>query len=247
MSAEFTFDKDNWRKRNVAWIKKAHELFAGNKLKCSYLELMGESGIASFKLMRSLFKTADQFVALEQEPRVFMVNCLNDQRDHHGYKLIYGDAYQIAPQIAVEYKPPVAVFNFDGMKSVGNDTWWRQNGPLMRSTINKSIATSGVCVVMLNQTLDKPKELPADRVTRLRVNTLKMSEFFSSWGVKVERILGRGDTLAKSVMDNSFKGQLGAYEIYKSTIDDKDRVLRMATTRFIFRKNGCLIECEPMR
>lgn len=237
------FDKDDWRKRNVAWMQEAYELFNGRHMLCSYLELMGESGILSFELMKKHMKASSQFVALEQNPNVFMENCFKKKQDKHGFTLIYGDAYQVAPRLAQEYEPAVGIFNFDGMNQVGNEVWWRQNKPWLQSTIKTAISKYECCVILLNQTLDKPKEDKEERLERVKTNVKMMADCFRPWGVTSERLLGKKNIQAEKCLDFSFLGQMGAFEVYRSSLNGKERHFRMATTRFIFRKERAKIEC----
>lgn len=236
--SEFAFDKEDWRHKNIAWMKEAYEFFPKNKMICSYMELMGTSGVISFEMMKKYFFHPNQFVALEQEPAVFMDNCVKKKNDGYGFQLIYGDAYQIAPLLATEYKPPVGIFNFDGMQLVGTENWWRDHKPALQAVVNKTIDVYGCCVLILNQSLDQPKGSIAERAERLRLNASKMFDCFGKWGVTSERLLGKRGYLADKCLDYSFLGQAGAFEIYKS----KDHTTRMATSRFIFRKNFAKIE-----
>ncbi len=227
------FDKPEWREKNVAFLLWAFRSFP---LAHGYMEMFGDSGMASYKLMheRGVVSAQAPFFAVDNDLGLLFRLRLKACKDGRpvDLMLLRGDAYAIAKDLSRAAREGKAAdaYNFDTMNLAGSG-WWDENGQLLREVTADTNKRSGACALIFNHVIDdlggrKSSELLVEHVGAL-------CQTFKPWGMAPSQILATGSRQAEKVDDRSFGAKRGEYVgkcyVYQS------KTLRMVTIRVLIR------------
>lgn len=235
MANQSDFEKPEWRDVTVAWTRSIKELWGSDdRFLGSYLSMIGDQGDDIFKTFqeKKLLHSPKQFVAVDTSPKVILKHLLGRGRIGHpeSFDLQIGDVYEIATKMSRKSRTyPVTVFDFDGTKQAGKETWWEAEGPLLAKIVENTIKHSPCCCLILNQSIDRGDLSPEEL---LRRQSLLLCECFRPWRIDPKRLLGTNLRHSGKVSDYSFLGYAGAFQVYRSS------KLRMVTLRIAFHAGG---------
>jgi hypothetical protein len=187
-----------------------------------------------YDLLKEMLYTPKQFIGVDQSPEVVLYHRMN--RAPWTTCLVkdgYLKAEQVASLSASQREPfgiapyPIAIYGFDDHASIGLQSWWDTEASQLRQIVAKTLEQTGVCCLILNNTLDRNP----DRHKAVAEHTRRLCLAFEGWGLKEEALLGPNRRFLNCIVERP-SGHFGGYEVYKSL----DRALRMATIRLEFTK-----------
>lgn len=217
----FNVSKQSSRLNNINILKQTN-LVQNNKLICSWVELMGASGLETLTaLEEQSLLNPNSFIGIDLDSN--LINQFKMQRPDLEW---YNDnIFNILPKLN-----NVGVLNLDIYGNIDNDSDY-MNLSLLKSLIVKSINKFGEFVLFYNKDLDGVQREQKQIAESLRSHTDKICETFSHY--LPNRKLDSYNLLPKNAeyIENKFVGKLGAYEIYKG----KTKGHRMCNLHLIFR------------
>jgi len=234
-SLNSVYDKGPWRNRNLSFIEWCRDLWdSRGLLKYSYYELVGLSGSEMYNLLAPKLHTPKQFIGADQDPEAIYYHRL---KDVPWTTALVRDGYGKAEELTLKgiredagIEHPVAIYGFDDYASVGSKAWWETEASQLQHIVEKTLEQTGVCCLILNNTLDRPTENCTQSV---EAHTARLCAAFGKFGARgagltEDMLLGpKRRFLSRVVKETGF---FRGYDVYRSG----NRMLRMATVRLEF-------------
>lgn len=219
--------KQAWRNRNIQLIKDLSYLTLNEdlKLKFPWFELLGASGrhsIAQLQAAGMLDAQANNFIGLDCDKLIVKQH----KAEFPGMIDIAG---QFDHKIGKLEKLAPGILNIDGL--------WSIDGPGINLNnilclVKKSVRTHGICILILNCSLDNSYARNIGTGNALKSHINKVIEKFDGYylGCSIDNI-AMTDEQVKMIAKRDFKGCFGAYDIYQG----EDRASRMFCMRIVFQ------------
>ena len=249
MPSSAYYHKPKWRNRNIEFYEKRGVIRDGY-FPCSYLELLGDSGIESYRLLQSYFRDPCHFIGVDQELGVIasyrgLPNPQHDPIEKPEFQVVWRtNAYSWAVDLCKsdQFQPPIGVFNFDDTIRAGNQGRWGTNLGLIASLIARvTVKRLGSCSVLLNATLDSPDHMDPVGLLIDHANMISTYLRLYKWsGIDAIKLTG-SDAELRQLESPQYTGNVGSFDIYKSD----HRILRMATIRLHFSGNLVVAHKSP--
>lgn len=214
----------------LAVVEQAPELWEGEgerRLRCSWAELMGKTGVLTLAMLeRARVLAPGGFVGIDMDAET-----IADLRVRlPDYRWVAGDLLDLlrAPELE-----DVGVLNFDAYDMVGAPSV-RPRARLVADLARRSIEKLGAFALCWNADLDATRLHGIPASVGLRRHALALSESFAGV-LSPRRRLGAdelaSETSAAVVDDPGFVGRVGHFEIYRG----KPTGHRMANLRVVLR------------
>jgi len=212
------------RAGNMAAVSAERELWEPDspKLRCDWCELMGESGLETLAALESRgVMRPGGFVGVDSD----FVRISRFAKQRPDMNWVAGDLFTSVSRLS---RHKIGVMNIDGYGQVGADTMWAKLSaltPIVRSGLREF----GRFVLFLNKDLDSVIRHKVRPSAGLRKHVEIVCDALSGLPFAPDpyELLPKG---FEDVVDGSFVGALGAFEIYRGRV----RSNRMANLRLSF-------------
>lgn len=219
--------KQAWRSRNIQLVKNLSHLTLNEDLtlKFPWFELLGASGRHSIAQLQSagmLDAQATNFIGLDRDPNIV--------RQHKAdFPSMVGIAGNFDHKIGELEKRAPGILNIDGLWSIDSSGINQTN---IKCLVKKSVRTHGICIMILNCSLDNAWARSVGTSNALKSHTDKFIETFNGYslGCSIKNI-AMTDEQARTIAKRNFEGCVGAYDIYQG----EDRASRMFCMRVVFQ------------
>ena len=248
------YNKQDWRWRNVVWIKAActlrgQTLFVNNVLQSRVFDLAGESTPDTLVAYEPILTSPRQLVLVDNDPKCFAGAWFNvEQRltSKRWPRIVFApDAYNLLASINRGEKKgdtegPIGVISLDLINQAGSK-WWNMDGTwLFDHVVDPSIEKYGLCILILNHVLDGHASHEAvstrfeEHIEGLRG---KLYRYGKREVMRSELLPCRKD-VDSFINSGQNDGQLHRVQVYKSL----GKRCRMATVRLYLQANSHRIE-----
>jgi hypothetical protein len=140
-------EKRSWRMRNLEFLlRHQSDLLLENKLRGSYMELIGMSGSEFYALLTPYLQKPTDFIAVDRCCRVI----LDHREDMSAFKTIFSTSI-----IAVAQREIPIILNYDGYGSANSPSFWKKESFGIQDVIHKGIKKYGCFAFILNKVLGK--------------------------------------------------------------------------------------------
>lgn len=252
MKGQHSFEKPHWRKQNLRWLLGTQRLVGppgspdSGRLLCSYVEMVGETGIEMYELLRPHLIRSSQFIAVDNDMATLTNLYLGFIEKSEAPTIVKGDIYRVAKAASEMVPHPAAMFNFDTTNVLGEGSLDDYRGSLVADAVRRAMSRMGSCSLILNHVLDRGR---GSNSQRLAEHSKAISRYLTEWHLTSDRLMGDRSGAEALAEDRDYVGKIGAYDVYRSErpeagSDPRPRHLRMATLRMRFQANGVRLEIE---
>lgn len=224
-----SYQKGPWRDRNIEFCTT--RVIQNGYMPCSYLELLGLSGVESYNRLRRYLREPSQFIGVDKDLSVIWT-----YRTPRPEFLVFwrDDAYSWAVELG-RSSQPVGVFNFDDTIEAGSDGkyGWGTNLGLISSCIAPdTVRKLGSCSIFINASFGRFDPREHGTLLTKHANMIASALLKCRWvGSGVDpNILTGSDAELRQLESINYSGNVGCFDIYTS----ERRTLRMATLRLHF-------------
>lgn len=236
MTDRSDFDKpEAWRDRNLDVIKRSH-LFSDGAIRCSYVEMFGNSGWKMLERLRPYLLDARQFIGVDRDAIVTYDNrrSMAEMPEKDWFEAPLDDFFHCCLDVVnpenTAPRPSAAIFNIDETRQTSSARWWTDHGRSLVEIVSCALVHHPEAILLLNCSLDRNG---ARLDEQLKSMTVQVCEYFRKWSPERIAFLGRNYCEARAV-DHRFGWNeptwMGAFQIYRSNA----RSVRMATLRLKF-------------
>jgi hypothetical protein len=240
-----SYEKKGWRQRNAEWVKKAQKLPGqslfneSKKLRGRILDLAGEDVKEVYSTYRVLLEDPKDLLLVEYDKSTWRKAATTwlDLPEGFRPRLIYNDGYSLLSALNNRTRQEdtgslVGAISLDTVNNTGSQWWDKTEIGLFgsRGSVTLAVEEFGVCVLILNHTLDGRKGLTdslvrlEDHISRLRSI---LGPYNGGYGKPHRNQLAPSKKRVKELVLGNSEGWWGAIQVYRS----EDKLFRMATIR----------------